>query len=175
MTVIVIPQLDANVVDVTITQWRKQVGDVVAKGEILAVLTTDKAAYDFEAPATGTLLSIVAPTKSIVPTGSVIGVIGEAGEQVEAGAFADTSVTQGQQDARTVGTGRCACPPGRCACPPDRCASPSAQPRIRATPRARRLATEKGFDLAAICAAVGVEIVDEAAIAAYEQKKGEQK
>ncbi len=161
MTPIIIPQLDANIVDVTITQWHKQVGDVVAKGEILAVLTTDKAAYDFEAPAAGTLLAIAAPTKSIVPTGSVIGAIGEAGEQVEASAFAGPSVTQGQQDARTIGTGRCACPP--------------AQPRIRATPRARRLATEKGFDLAAICAAVGVEIVDEAAIAAYEQKKGDKK
>jgi pyruvate dehydrogenase E2 component (dihydrolipoamide acetyltransferase) len=168
MTSIIIPQLDANIVDVTITQWRKQVGDVVAKGEILAVLTTDKAAYDFESPAAGTILSIVAPTKSIVPTGSVIGAIGEAGEQVEAGAFAGPSVTQGEQDERTVGTGRCACPPGASVSPP-------AQPRIRATPRARRLATEKGFDLAAICAAVGVEIVDEAAIAAYEQKKGDKK
>jgi pyruvate dehydrogenase E2 component (dihydrolipoamide acetyltransferase) len=152
MTLIIIPQLDANVVDVTITHWHKQVGDVVVKGEIIAVLTTDKAAYDFESPASGVLLAIVAPLKSIVPTGSVIGAIGEAGEQVEA-------VTQGLQDARAEGKGRCDCPP--------------AQPRIRATPRARRLAAEKGFDLAAICVAVGVEIVDEAAVAAYEQIKGE--
>ena len=160
MTPIFIPQLDANVVDVTITQWHKQVGDAVVKGEIIAVLTTDKAAYEFESPASGILLAIVAPLKSIVPTGSVIGAIGEAGEEIEAGACASPTVTQGQQDARAEGTGCCACPP--------------AQPRIRATPRARRRAAEKGFDLAAICAAVGVEIVDEAAIAAYEQKKGEQ-
>lgn len=130
MTSIIIPQLDANIVDVTITQWHKQVGDVVAKSEILAVLTTDKAAYDFESPAAGTLLAIAAPTKSIVPISSVIGAIGEAGEHVEAGTLAGPSVTQGEQDARTVGAGRCACPP--------------AQPRIRATPRARRLATGKG-------------------------------
>jgi pyruvate/2-oxoglutarate dehydrogenase complex dihydrolipoamide acyltransferase (E2) component len=160
MTPIIIPQLDANVVDVTITQWRKQVGDAVKKGEIIAVLTTDKAAYDFESPASGFLLSIVAQLKSIVPTGSVIGAIGEAGEKVEEGACASPTITQGQQDARTEGTGHCACPP--------------AQPRIRATPRARRLALEKGFDLAAVCAVVGVEIIDESAIAAYEQKKGEQ-
>ena len=160
MTLIIIPQLDTNIVDVTITQWHKQVGDAVVKGEIIAVLTTDKAAYDFESPASGVLLAIVAPLKSIVPTGSVIGAIGEADEKVE-------TVTQEQPDARIVGA-------GRCACPSDRCASPPAQPRIRATPRARRLATEKGFDLAAICAAIGVEIVDEAAVAAYEQKKGEQ-
>ena len=159
MTPIIIPQLDANVVDVTITQWRKQVGDAVVKGEIIAVLTTDKAAYEFESPASGNLLAIVAPLKSIVPTGSVIGAIGEAGENVEAVTCVCQTKPQGQQDERTAGTG---------------CGYPPAQPRIRATPRARRLAMEKGFDLAAICAAVGVEIVDEAAIAAYEQKKGEQ-
>lgn len=159
MTPIIIPQLDANVVDVTITQWHKQVGDVVVKGEIIAVLTTDKAAYDFESPASGILLAIAAPLKSIVPTGSVIGAIGDAGEKVEAWAAVSPTGTQGEQAVGTEGTGRSSCPP--------------AQPRIRATPRARRLATEKGFDLVAICAAVGVEIVDEAAVAAYEQKKGE--
>jgi pyruvate dehydrogenase E2 component (dihydrolipoamide acetyltransferase) len=153
MTPIIIPQLDANVVDVTITQWRKQVGDAVAKGEIIAVLTTDKAAYDFESPASGILLTITAQTKSIVPTGSVIGAIGERGEAVGDDLCADLTMTQGQQ----VGTGRAATPP--------------AQPRIRATPRARRLAAEKGFDLAAIGVAVGVEIVDESAVAAYEQMK----
>jgi pyruvate/2-oxoglutarate dehydrogenase complex dihydrolipoamide acyltransferase (E2) component len=46
---------------------------------------------------------------------------------------------------------------------------------VRATPRARRLAQEKGFDLVAIQAALGLEIVDEAAIAAYELTTGEQK
>ena len=136
MTPIIIPQLDANVVDVTITQWRKQVGDAVGKGEIIAVLTTDKAAYEFESPAAGILLAIVAPLKSMVPTGSVIGAIGKAGEQVEAGICAFPTKTQGLQDARAEGPGRFASPP--------------VQPRIRATPRARRLATEKGFDLAAI-------------------------
>jgi pyruvate dehydrogenase E2 component (dihydrolipoamide acetyltransferase) len=154
MTPIIIPQLDANVVDVTITQWHKQVGDAVVKGEIIAMLTTDKAAYEFESPASGIVFEISAPVKSIVPTGSTVGAIGEVGEKVEAEVCASSSVT------RTEGTGRCVCPPN--------------QPRIRATPRARRLAAEKGFDLASICVAEGVEIVDEAAIAAYEQKKGEQ-
>jgi pyruvate/2-oxoglutarate dehydrogenase complex dihydrolipoamide acyltransferase (E2) component len=46
---------------------------------------------------------------------------------------------------------------------------------VRATPRARRLALEKGFDLAAITAAVGVEIVDEVAVATYEKQQGEKR
>lgn len=155
MTPITIPQLDANIVDVTITLWHKQVGDAVEKGEIIAVLTTDKAAYDFEAPAAGVLLAVFAPTKSIVPTGAVIGAIGEPGETV---ADMASPASQDQQEPRAGDLGRAASTP--------------VQPRIRATPRARRLATEKGFDLAAIGAAMGVEIVDEAAVAAYEQNRG---
>jgi pyruvate dehydrogenase E2 component (dihydrolipoamide acetyltransferase) len=157
MTPIIIPQLDANVVDVTITQWHKQVGDAVEKGEIIAVLTTDKAAYEFESPASGILLAISAPTKSIVPTGSVMGAIGEQGEDVRTGICTCPSVTQGQQDTRITAN-----------------TAAFKTYRARATPRARKLALEKGFDLAVICAAEGIEIVDEAAIAAYEQKKGEQ-
>lgn len=158
MTSITIPQLDANIVDVTITQWHKKVGEVVEEGELVAVLTTDKASYELEAPVDGTLLAILAPVKSIVPTGSVIGLIGQPGEKADA---ALAEMTQGQKDIRTQEAVRSA----------DRVA----QPRVRATPRARRLAQEKGFDLAAIVAAVGVEIIDEVAIAAYEKQQGEKR
>jgi len=158
MTSLSIPQLDVNVVDVTLTQWHKQVGEPIEQGEIVAVLTTDKASYELEAPASGTLLAILAPVKSIVPTGSVIGLIGEPGEAVEA---VLETMTQGQQDTPTQGA--------------TRGAARTQLPRVRATPRARRMAQEKGFDLAAIAAAVGVEIVDEVAVATYEKRQGETK
>lgn len=158
MTPITIPQLDANIVDVTITEWRRHVGERVEKGGILAVLTTDKAAYEFESPGTGVLLAIVAPAKSIVPTGAVIGVIGEPGEEAAAALSARQSLA--------------VAPAGLAAGEAGPVSAQPAKPRVRATPRARRLATEKGFDLAAIGAAVGVEIIDEAAVAAYEQQQG---
>lgn len=158
MTSITIPQLDANIVDVTITQWHKTVGETVLKGELVAILTTDKASYELEAPASGTLLAIHAPVKSIVPTGSLIGLIGQPGEAVDATL---AEMTQGQKDVRTQGAVRSV--------------ERAMPPRVRATPRARRLAQEKGFDLAAIVAAVGVEIVDEAAIARYEKQQGEKR
>ncbi len=158
MTSITIPQLDANIVDVTITSWCKKVDDLLVLGECVAILTTDKASYELEAPVAGTLLAILAPVKSIVPTGSVIGLIGQPGENVET---AISEMTQGQKDIRPEEVVR-------------RAVSTSL-PRVRATPRARRLAQEKGFDLLAIQAALGLEIVDEAAIAAYERTTGEQK
>ena len=80
MTHITIPQLDANLVDVTVTRWHKKTGDTVKAGEGIAELTTDKAVYELEAPADGTLLAIYAAEKSVVPTGFTVGLIGAPGE-----------------------------------------------------------------------------------------------
>ena len=148
MTKIIIPQLDANLVDVTITRWRKQVGDTVAAGEIVADLTTDKAAYELESPDSGTLLSIIAAEKSIVLAGATIGMLGEPGEKVElaAGGAESPSAPEGAEQVP----------------------SPTPRtPRVRATPRARRLAQEKGLDLAKIQAETGAEIIDETVLAPY--------
>jgi pyruvate/2-oxoglutarate dehydrogenase complex dihydrolipoamide acyltransferase (E2) component len=150
MTKITIPQLDANLVDVTVTRWRKAIGDTVAAGETLAELTTDKAVYELEAPASGTLLAIYAAEKSVVPTGFIVGLIGAAGED-------DPKAEAMNTDLMTAYRGPTAAP----APSHDRAA------RIRATPRARRLAQDKGIDLAKVQAETGAEIIDEAVLSAY--------
>jgi len=150
MTRITIPQLDANLVDVTLTRWRKSIGDTVAAGETLAELTTDKAVYELESPASGTLLAIYAADKSVVPTGFAVGLIGAPGES-------DADAEASNSDLMTAYRGPEAAPaPSR-----DRGA------RVRATPRARRLAQEKGIDLAKVQAETGAEVIDEAVLAPY--------
>jgi len=151
MTRIVIPQLDANLVDVTLTRWRKAAGDTVAAGETLAELTTDKAVYELEAPAGGTLLAVYAADKSVVPTGFIVGLIGEPGEE-EAPAIAEENSAL-----MAAYRGPAAAPaPAR-----DRGA------RVRATPRARRLAQERGIDLARVQAETGAEVIDETVLAPF--------
>jgi pyruvate dehydrogenase E2 component (dihydrolipoamide acetyltransferase) len=151
MTRITIPQLDANLVDVTVTRWRKSVGELVKAGESIAELTTDKAVYELESPADGTLLAIYAAEKSVVPTGFTVGLVGSPGE-----ADPEAEAANDAQMAAYRGT-----------------AAPSEAPardrgtRVRATPRARRLAQEKGLDLAKIQAETGAEVVDEAVLAPY--------
>ena len=151
MTHITIPQLDANLVDVTVTRWRKKPGDTVKAGESIAELTTDKAVYELEAPADGTLLAIYAAEKSVVPTGFIVGLIGLPGETApEAGA------ENAAKMAAYRGTSAPAAAPAR-----------DAGTRVRATPRARRLAQEKGLDLAKIQAETGAELIDEKILAPY--------
>jgi len=150
MTRIIIPQFDVNLVDVTVTHWRKQPGERVETGECLAELTTDKAVYELESPAAGTLLAVYATEKSVVPTGFIVGLIGEPGEE-------DPAIAADNEALMTAYRGPAAAPvPSR-----DRPA------RVRATPRVRRIAKEKGLDLAEIQAATGAEIIDETVLETY--------
>ncbi|MEI7899080.1 MAG: biotin/lipoyl-containing protein [bacterium] len=151
MTRLIIPQLDVNLVDVTLTHWRKSIGDSVTAGEPLAELTTDKAVYELEAPASGILLAICAAQKSVVPTGFIVGLIGTPDES-------DPDAERVNADLMAA---YCGGPAGAPAPARDRDAY------VRATPRARRLAQENGIDLAQVQAETGAAVVDEAALAPY--------
>ncbi len=154
MTRIIIPQLDANLVDVTITRWRKQVGDLVMSGESIAELTTDKAAYELESPATGTLLAVYAAEKSVVPTRYIVGLIGETGEE-------DPDIVGDNEALVTAYRG-----PAVASAPTPR----ERAVRVRATPRARRLAQEQGIDLVKVHAETGADVIDESVLAPYLKK-----
>jgi pyruvate dehydrogenase E2 component (dihydrolipoyllysine-residue acetyltransferase) len=56
-----------------IAAWTKQVGDAVARGEVIAEIETEKATVEMEALAAGTLVEIVHAAGSDVPVGDVIG------------------------------------------------------------------------------------------------------
>jgi len=155
-TRILVPQLDANTRDVTVTAWHKRPGDAVAAGESIAELTTDKAAFDLESPASGTLLAVLAEPKSVVPPGYVLGVIGAPGD-ADPAADADNAALLASYRAAA----------GAAAGASSASAAPAAAARVRATPKARRLAQQRGLDLARIQAETGAEVVDEAVLAPY--------
>ncbi|NLO37272.1 MAG: 2-oxo acid dehydrogenase subunit E2 [Clostridiaceae bacterium] len=67
-----------------IAKWLKKEGDAVASGDLLCEVETDKATMDYESPASGTLLKIVLDEGSSAAVGDLIGVIGKAGEDIQA-------------------------------------------------------------------------------------------
>lgn len=77
------PNLSHTMEEGKVTEWLKRVGDPVARGEAIAVVESDKASFDIEAPADGVLLSIDADAGAVVPVGAVIGAVGKAGEIVD--------------------------------------------------------------------------------------------
>ena len=152
MTRVIIPQLDANLVDVTITSWKKSIGDSITKGETIAELTTDKAVYELEAPESGELLTIIAAEKSVVPTGYITALIGNSGEDdplAEADNASCMASYRGDSSSNSSENTR------------------ERKARVRATPKARRLARKKGLDLEEIQKKTGAEVIDEAAITKF--------
>ncbi len=154
MTRITIPQLDANLVDVTITAWKKSPGEQLKKGETIAELTTDKAVYELEAPEDGQLIQILAPEKSVVPTGYIAALSGAAGED-DPEAETENSMIMANYRGEAGGG--------------DTVKTSERKERVRATPKARRLARKNGLDLEEIQQKTGVEVVDEDAVRQFMQ------
>ena len=163
---VVLPKFDANVLEATLGPWHKAEGDRVEKGDILVDVVTDKANFELEAEASGTLRRILAPEKSEVPLGYVVALIGECDEPLIDVSAQNERMTREYLASATMGTvsssprrseEEMGTVPNDGTVPLD-----STVPvRVRATPRARRLAREHALDLAALAKSLGVEIVTE--------------
>jgi len=141
-----LPRLGQGMEAGRIVRWLKAEGERVEKGEPLFEVDTDKATQEVEAEASGVLLRI-AVHEGEVPVGETIGLIGEEGEAVAAatvsapaGAGAGAAVAApagapGGPVAARAGGGRRASGTGG---------------RVKASPLARRLARERGVELAAL-------------------------
>lgn len=92
-TKITMPQLGESVVDGTVGEWLKQVGDVIEEFEPIVRVSTDKVDTEIPAPASGILLQINVPEGDTVDAGIVLGLIGQSDEDI------DTDVNKGSLQA----------------------------------------------------------------------------
>ena len=83
---LLMPKLGLTMTEGTIDEWKKKVGDPVAKGDIIYSVATDKLTNDVEADVDGVLLAITVPAGETVPCKTVVGWVGAAGEAVPAAA-----------------------------------------------------------------------------------------
>jgi len=147
-----VPTLSANVDEVTVTDWFVREGDRVSRGQPIAELTTDKAAFELEAPAAGTVRRILAARKSVLPVGYVLALIGGRDDPLpEVETENARLLAQCRPDASV---------PGRARKTPER----RKRRRVRATPAARRLARERGVDLSTVTPAADGGPVTEAMV-----------
>ena len=81
-TKVVMEALSPTMEEGRLVEWKKQEGDAVAVGDVLAEVETDKAVMELVARAGGTLLKQVIPAGTTVPVSDLVAVIGEPGEDV---------------------------------------------------------------------------------------------
>ena len=151
-TEVKLPRLGQGMESGTIVKWLKAEGDKVEKGEALYELDTDKVTQEVEAEASGVLLKI-AVTEGEVEVGKTIGFIGDTGEdvpQAERERSASTNGSPPQAEPERPEAER----PRPETAEPERAGEPAgpeqtaAGGRVKASPLARRIARERGVDLA---------------------------
>jgi pyruvate dehydrogenase E2 component (dihydrolipoamide acetyltransferase) len=136
-TEVKLPRLGQGMESGTIVRWLKSEGEQVAKGEPLYELDTDKVTQEVEAEATGVLLKIAIP-EGEVEVGRTIAFIGKEGESVTIAA-PDGAATKAEPSPKPAP-----------AAPPPPQAVDTTNGRVKASPLARRLARERGIDLASL-------------------------
>lgn len=141
---ITMPKLGLTMNSGSVTEWKKQIGDPVKKGEILYIVATDKLTVDVESPADGVLLAITIKDGEEMPVGEAIGFIGEPGEKVDA-APAPAAVQASAAAPTSAVAPRVAVPEARPAA-----SSVAGAGRAPSSPKAKKIAREKGIDLSSV-------------------------
>jgi len=67
-----VPEFGHGLTEALVVEWRVSVGEVVNRGDVVAVLETDKSSVDLMAERGGTVTEIVVEARSITTSGSVL-------------------------------------------------------------------------------------------------------
>ena len=132
---VVMPALEMAQETGKLISWLKKEGEAVAKGEPLLEVETDKAVMEVESPADGVLAGVKVQPGAEVPVGRTIAWIVKPGE------------TAPTEEAH-VESGRKASAPAPVSALTSAAPAQSATRELKISPKARRLASEKGVDLA---------------------------
>jgi len=169
-TKVVMEALSPTMEEGRLVEWKKQEGETVAVGDVLAEVETDKAVMELVARAAGTLLKHVIEAGATVPVSDLVAVIGEPGEDVSGTAGQAGSGAAGQRvskEAQATQPSPGKNQPVAMPTPPAAAAGeerrPSDKPparegngakaaptRVKASPLARRIAAERGVDLVGV-------------------------
>lgn len=164
-TEVKLPRLGQGMDEGKVLAWLKDVGDTVDKGEELYEVETEKVNVEVEAPAGGTVLKVLVDAGQTVSIGTTLAWIGDPGESVPDVAATDTKPDSAASEPASAASSVPAAAPTPASAPapapvPVAAATPAPASalkvdsapgrRLKASPLARRMASERGIELSAI-------------------------
>ncbi|WP_296616780.1 pyruvate dehydrogenase complex dihydrolipoamide acetyltransferase [Sphingomonas sp.] len=150
------PALSPTMEEGTLAKWLVKAGDTVKSGDLMAEIETDKATMEFEAVDEGVIAEIVVPEGTDnVKVGQVIAILAAEGEDASAAKTAPKAEAPKTEAPKAEAAPASAPSPAPAA--PAAAPAPTPTPatvapgdRVKASPLARRIAAEKGVDLASV-------------------------
>ncbi|KYG82721.1 pyruvate dehydrogenase complex dihydrolipoamide acetyltransferase [Roseivirga echinicomitans] len=150
--VVRMPKMSDTMEEGVISAWHKKVGDTVESGELMAEIETDKATMEYESYNDGTVLYLGAKEGESVAVNGVLAVVGEKGADYETllkaeGQSGDTSEPTKEETTEAAPKQEVAASKKEEVSAP---AETNNNGRIKASPLAKRLAEEKGINIAEV-------------------------
>ncbi len=142
------PALSPTMEEGTLAKWLVKEGDTVKSGDLMAEIETDKATMEFEAVDEGVIAKILVPEGTDnVKVGTVIAVLAGEGEDVSSAAASPAPAPAAASAPAPAATPAAAAPAPT---PAPAQAQAASGDRVKASPLAKRIAAEKGVDLAGV-------------------------
>jgi len=137
---VIMPKLGMAMKEGKVAKWQCEEGERVEEGDVLVVIETDKVNYEVEAPISGILVRILVGEGQTAPVGQIIGILITEGEAFDEQTIPppppEVQITEEPVPAAEKTT--------------QAPALPGIEQRVRITPIARQIATEKGIDVSRI-------------------------
>ena len=144
------PKLADTMTEGTLVKWRKQPGDKVAMGDVVAEVETDKATMEMESFEDGIIHELLVQIGQKVPIGSKIAMVLSKGEKPPAPGNVPSSGSSVKSAAPSAPASAAASATGHAvAASPEVTQLPSGA-RLKSSPLARKLAKERGANLASL-------------------------
>ncbi|MDA0303240.1 MAG: pyruvate dehydrogenase complex dihydrolipoamide acetyltransferase [Bacteroidetes bacterium] len=155
--IIRMPKLSDTMTEGVVASWLKKVGDEVENGELIAEIETDKATMEFESFFDGVLLHIGVEQGGMAPVDSLLCILGEKGEDISALLEAANNETAAPETPKAPApapapVATVPAPVAATSAPVVAAPAPAipANGRLKASPLARKLAEERGINVAQI-------------------------
>jgi len=146
--IVLMPKMSDTMAEGVIAAWHKKVGDAVKSGELLAEIETDKATMEYESYNTGTLLYIGAKQKEAVAVNGVLAIIGDKNADWQTLLKAHQAGGSEPKAPATQAAPIAAASPAPLAATSSD--SSGSNGRVKASPLAKKMAKEMGYDIASV-------------------------